>query len=89
MHPTISYYLAQARIADLRNRAQRDTLARAARRPDLRPWVLRRTRAVPGTALPRPFSPPWQATHLLAEPVPGIRPKGISNEMAGAAHHGR
>jgi len=25
MHPTISYYLAQARIADLRRHAQRDT----------------------------------------------------------------
>ena len=31
MHPTLSYHLAQARIADLRHRAQRDTLARAAR----------------------------------------------------------
>ena len=95
MHPTISYCLAQARIADLRRHAQRDTLARAARdpgrrcRPGLRPWVLRPTRAVPGTALPRPFSPPCQATHPLAEPVPGIRPKAIGDEMAGAAHRGR
>jgi hypothetical protein len=32
MHPTISYHLAQARVADLRYRAQRGTLARAARR---------------------------------------------------------
>ncbi len=32
MHPTTSYHLAQARIADLRQHAQRDTLARAARR---------------------------------------------------------
>jgi hypothetical protein len=32
MHPTLSYHLAQARTADLRHRAQRDTLARAARR---------------------------------------------------------
>ena len=32
MHPTISYQLAQARIADLRFHAQRATLARAARR---------------------------------------------------------
>ncbi len=31
MHPTISYQLAQARIADLRLHAQRATLARAAR----------------------------------------------------------
>ena len=31
MHPTISYHLAQARLADLRHQAQRDTLARAAR----------------------------------------------------------
>jgi hypothetical protein len=32
MHPTISYQLTQARLADLRQDAQRDTLARAARR---------------------------------------------------------
>jgi hypothetical protein len=31
MHPAISYHLSQAHIADLRHRAQRDTLARAAR----------------------------------------------------------
>lgn len=30
MHPTISFELAQARIADLRRQAQRDALARAA-----------------------------------------------------------
>jgi hypothetical protein len=50
---TISYHLAQARVADLHDQAKRDTLARAAcqlgRRPGLHPWVLRRTRAVPGT----------------------------------------
>ena len=44
MHPTISYQLAQARAADLRQHAQRDTLARAARRA--RPG--RRGRAAPG-----------------------------------------
>jgi hypothetical protein len=43
MHPTLSYHLAQARTADLRHRAQRDTLARAARRQ--RPG--RRRHAVP------------------------------------------
>jgi hypothetical protein len=32
MHPTISYYLATARAAELRSQAQRDALARAARR---------------------------------------------------------
>jgi hypothetical protein len=31
MHPAISYHLALAHVADLRHRAQRDTLARAAR----------------------------------------------------------
>jgi hypothetical protein len=31
MHPVISYHLTQAHVADLRDRAQRDTLARAAR----------------------------------------------------------
>jgi hypothetical protein len=32
MHPTIGYHLAQARAADLHCQAERDTLARAARR---------------------------------------------------------
>ena len=32
MHPTISYYLAQARMADLRHDARRAVRARAARR---------------------------------------------------------
>ena len=55
MHYAISYHLARARIADLRHDAQRDTMARAARglgcrRPGLRPWVLHRTGAEPGTA---------------------------------------
>ena len=56
MHHTISYHLAQARIAGLRHHAQRDTLARAARshrerrRPGMRPWMPCRTRAIPGTA---------------------------------------
>jgi hypothetical protein len=49
----ISYHLAQARLADVHDQAHRDTMARAAcqlgRRPGLRPRVLRRTRAVPGT----------------------------------------
>jgi hypothetical protein len=31
MHPAISYHLAQAHAADLRRRAERDTLARSAR----------------------------------------------------------
>jgi len=43
MHPTLSYHLAQARTADLRHRARRDALARAARRA--RPG--RRGHAVP------------------------------------------
>ena len=56
MHHTISYHLAQARIAALRQHAQRDTLARAAGRPSRRrrpgpsPWALRRPGAVPGIA---------------------------------------
>jgi hypothetical protein len=56
MHPTISYYLAQAHMAGLDRHAQRDALARLARRigrrrqAGVRPWVLRRTRAVPGSA---------------------------------------
>jgi hypothetical protein len=56
MHPTISYYLAQARMAGLGRHAQREALARLTRRigrrrqAGVRPWVLRRTRAVPGSA---------------------------------------
>jgi hypothetical protein len=55
MHYTISYHVAQARIADLRRQTQRDSLARAVRgpgrrrHPGLRPWMLRRPGAVPGT----------------------------------------
>ena len=55
MHHTISYRLAQARIADLRHRAQTNALARAARHPGPRrrsglpPWVPRRTGALRGT----------------------------------------
>ena len=61
MH-TITYNLAQARMTDLRDQAQQNTLARAAqpagrfrglgrfRHPGLRPLVPYRTRAVPGTA---------------------------------------
>lgn len=33
MHPTIRYELGKARVADLHHQAQRDALARAARRP--------------------------------------------------------
>ena len=46
MHHTISYHLAQARIAALRQHAQRDALARAAGRDRRR----RRPGAVPGIA---------------------------------------
>jgi hypothetical protein len=55
MHHSINRHMAKARIADMRHHAQRDALALAARRsgrrrrPGLRPWVLRRTWAVPGT----------------------------------------
>jgi hypothetical protein len=45
---TISYHLAQTRIADLHDQAQRDALARAAgqlgRRPGLRPRLRLRLR---------------------------------------------
>jgi hypothetical protein len=55
IYPTISSYLAQTCTADLRHDAQPDTMARAARglgcrRPGLRPWVLHRTGAEPGSA---------------------------------------
>jgi hypothetical protein len=73
MHPMISYYQAQARLAGLRRDAQRDTLARSAGRlgrrchPGRRPRGPRRTRAVPGTARAAHLS--WLATHRLAEPA--------------------
>ena len=53
MYHTISYHMAQARIAELRQHARRDALTRAARsagrrcRPGLHPWALRRPGAVP------------------------------------------
>ena len=56
MHHSISYHMANARIAGLRYHAERETLARATRRrghrrrPGLRLWVLRRTWAASGTA---------------------------------------
>jgi hypothetical protein len=68
MH-TISYHLAQAHMADLRHHAQRDALARAARRPGwrrrpgLRPRALRRPPAVPGAAQ---ASQPAAAAHAPA-----------------------
>ena len=54
MHPTIGYHLVQAHLADLRHQAQRDTLARAARRA--RPHQS----SHPGPALPA------LARHVLA-----------------------
>jgi EmrB/QacA subfamily drug resistance transporter len=56
MHYTITYYLAQARVTDLGHQAQRDTLARSARRARLgqrghaapeRPTLSRRVRRRP------------------------------------------
>ena len=49
MHPTISYQLAQGRIADLRQHARENTLARAARR------------ATAGPDTPDPPGRPWNA----------------------------
>ena len=66
-NPTVSYDLAQARIADLRHQARREGLARAAShsiQPD-RPRVPGRLRFVPGTGLPRP---PARSTQL-AQPL--------------------
>jgi hypothetical protein len=60
MHPTISYQLAQAHLADLRQHAQRDILARAARQTRARkragaasrwPDPGRRVLAVPGARI--------------------------------------
>jgi hypothetical protein len=41
MHPTISYYLAQARMAGLGRHAQRDAVARLARRSEQLPPATR------------------------------------------------
>ena len=63
MRHAISYYLTQARIADLRRHAERDTLARAVLACALRCCA----GPVPFLAPPRPLSPPWLAAHPLAE----------------------
>ena len=73
MHPTLSYHLTQAHTADLRHRAQRDTLARAARRA--RPG--RRGRAVPR----------WPAGRRLAGPLE-LDPS-LCTRSARASHHDR
>jgi len=73
MHPTLSYHLAQARTADLRHRAQRDTLAHAARRA--RPGRS-------GHAVPR-----WPAGWRLAGPL-GLEPS-LCTRSARASHHDR
>ena len=76
MHPTISYHLAQARIAGLRHHAQRAVLARAARRarrgprgraapllPTLR--RLARRGPSPGTGRQVPVAGPGEAASVL------------------------
>ena len=73
MHHAISCQLAQARIADLRHHAQRDILARAARRA--RPG--RRGRAVPR----------WPAGRRLAGPLE-LDPS-LCTRSARTSHHDR
>ena len=68
MHHSISYYLAQARLAGLRHHGQRATLARAVLASALR----RCAGTVPFLAPPRPLSPPWLAAHPLAESAPPV-----------------
>ena len=58
MHTTISYYLAQARIAELHEQARRHALARAARRE-------RRSRRQPSRH-PAPARPPFGRRILTA-----------------------
>ena len=58
MHPTISYHLAQARIAELHDQARRDALARATRRE-------RRSRRPPSRH-PAPVRPPFGRRILTA-----------------------
>jgi hypothetical protein len=66
MHDTIRCHLAQDRIAGLRHHAQRDTLAPAVLACALGCCA----GSVPFLAPPRPLSPPWLATHPLAESAP-------------------
>jgi hypothetical protein len=68
MHHTISYHLAQARAAGLGHHDRCDTLAPAVLACALR--CCAGPRVVPGTA--RPLSPPWLATHPLAESAPPV-----------------
>lgn len=68
MHHSISYHLAQARLADLRHHAQRGTLARAVLACAIRCCA----GPVPFLAPPRPLSPPWLAAHRLAESAPPV-----------------
>ena len=68
MHRTISYQRAQGRLADLRHHPQHDALARGVLACALRCY----TGPVPFLAPPRPLSPPWLATHPLAESVPPV-----------------
>jgi hypothetical protein len=68
MHHSISYYLVQARLAGLRHHGQRATLARAVLACALRCCADRG----PFLAPPRPLSPPWLATHPLAESAPPV-----------------
>ena len=68
MHHSISYHLAQACLADLRHHVQRAPLVRAALACALRCC----TGSAPFLAPPRPLSPPWLATHPLAESAPPV-----------------
>jgi len=70
MHPTISYRLAQARIADLRHHTQRAVLARPGPRgratpllPDLR--SLARRKPSPRTGRQVPMASPAEAASVL------------------------
>jgi hypothetical protein len=99
MHPTISYQLTQARIADLRQDAQRDTLAGAARRA--RP--VRRGHAAPmwpalGRRVPAEFESAaarWRSTMCTHEPQcrRGLKAGKAGGQVAGDKfvpehHHG-
>jgi hypothetical protein len=68
MHPFTSYQLALARVADLRNEAQRDTLARTARRRPAR-----------GTTRPKsPSAPHMRPCHVSPGGLAGLRTEGAT-----------
>jgi hypothetical protein len=83
MHPSLTYHLAQTRIADLRRQAQRDALARAARRERAAQRGPALPRQAPGLRVRRRPSPRTATVALIA--VDGrIRPWRLAARLGAA-----